>query len=144
MAPRPTTRARNQLATNPGRGGASLGRGRGGQTQGESISTTSAPTRIQWEGKDYTYRTNLLISFCRDNPDLRLKLFSDSTQDAIEQGRTRKQMSANKDNYYKNVAEHVFMNDPDPAIQEAYEADSTRFVGAVRSRFVKYVFIHRI
>ncbi|KAF8443734.1 hypothetical protein L210DRAFT_3395775, partial [Boletus edulis BED1] len=60
--------------------------------------------------------TNLLIAFCKDNLDLRLKLFSDSTQDAIRQGRIRKQMSASKDSYYQQIAQHVFTNDRDPVI----------------------------
>ena len=78
----------------------------GAETQGEA--TTSSTPCIQWEGKDYAYHTNLLITFCKDNLDFQLKLFSNSTQDAIEQGRTHKQMSANRDSYYQCIAQHMF------------------------------------
>ena len=129
MASQATSHTRNR-----GRGG-SRGRGRGSQTQGEA--TTSSTPRIQWEGKDYAYRTNLLIAFCKDNPDFRLKLFSDSTQDAIEQGRTRKQMSANRDSYYQRIAQHVFTNDRDSVVQNAYQTDPLPFVKTIKGRFAK-------
>ncbi|KAG6371205.1 hypothetical protein JVT61DRAFT_9829 [Boletus reticuloceps] len=126
MAPRAASR---------GRGGTSRGHGHGNQTQGEAA--TSSTPRIQWEGKEYTYRTNLLVAFCKDNPDLRLKLFSDSTQDAIRQGRTRKQMSASKDSYYQQIAQHIFTNDRDPVVRQAYSADPLSFVKTIKGRFAK-------
>ena len=72
-----------KLHQNCGHGG-SQGHGQGSQTQRKA--TTSSIPCIKWEGKEYTYHTNLLIAFCKDNLDFQLKLFSNSTQDTIKQG----------------------------------------------------------
>ena len=117
--------------------GGSRGCGWGSQTQGEA--TTSSTPHIQWEGKDYAYCTNLLISFCKDNLDFWLKLFSNSTQDAIKQGRTHKQMSANRDSYYQHITQHVFTNDWDSVVQDAYQTDPLPFVKTIKGQFAKWV-----
>ncbi|KAF8128375.1 hypothetical protein EV363DRAFT_1104863, partial [Boletus edulis] len=82
-------------------------------------------------------RTNLLIVVCKNNLDFQLKLFSDSTQDATEQGRTHRQMSTNKDSYYQLIAKHVFTN-CDLAVQQTYHANPLAFIKTVKSHFAKY------
>ncbi|KAI5989670.1 hypothetical protein EDD15DRAFT_2140457, partial [Pisolithus albus] len=64
-------------------------------------------------------------------------LYSDSTQDAAEQGRPCWQMSSNKDTYYQLVTQHVFTNDHDPAVKQAYLNDPLSFVKTVKGRFTK-------
>jgi hypothetical protein len=43
--------------------------------------STGSKSKIFWE-KGYAHRTDRFIEWCRDNPAKRVKLFSDSTQDA--------------------------------------------------------------
>ncbi|KAF8433662.1 hypothetical protein L210DRAFT_3333252, partial [Boletus edulis BED1] len=56
-------------------------------------------------------RTNRFIEWCQDNPTKRVKLFSDSTQDAQEEGRTRVQLNTAKKNTYMELARYIFEHD---------------------------------
>ena len=110
-----------KLHQNCGHGG-SQGHGQGSQTQREA--TTSSIPCIQWEGKEYTYHTNLLIAFCKDNLDFQLKLFILQLHSRHHQtghpGNCCKQMSANRDSYYQHITQHIFTNNQDSIVQDAY------------------------
>ncbi|KAG2069315.1 hypothetical protein BDR04DRAFT_710628 [Suillus decipiens] len=88
-----------------GRGASSSSRARGGGSRGSAPasqpSKAQPPTKIptiQWE-KWHSSRTARLIEWCKANDDGRIKLFSDSTKDAKEEGQAQQQMSTQKKNY---------------------------------------------
>ncbi|KAF8414360.1 hypothetical protein L210DRAFT_3514055, partial [Boletus edulis BED1] len=81
----------------------------------KSTATASQPTgskgtKIYWE-KGYAYCTDQFIEWCQDNPTKRVKLFSNSTQDAQEEGRTRVQLNTAKKNTYMELARYIFEHD---------------------------------
>ncbi|KAF8420319.1 hypothetical protein L210DRAFT_3322624, partial [Boletus edulis BED1] len=51
------------------------------------------------------------IEWCQDNPTKCVKLFSDSTQDAREEGRIRVQLNTAKKNTYMELARYIFEHD---------------------------------
>ncbi|KIK11402.1 hypothetical protein PISMIDRAFT_79306, partial [Pisolithus microcarpus 441] len=64
--------------------------------------------------------TTWLISWCKTYPDTHIKLFSDSHQDAVNEGWRRQQMGAQKEVYYQQVADTVFTHDHDIHIRHLY------------------------
>ncbi|KIK12173.1 hypothetical protein PISMIDRAFT_74852, partial [Pisolithus microcarpus 441] len=58
-------------------------------------------------------------------------------QDAAKQGRPHWQMSSNKDTYYQLITQHVFTNDRDPAVKQAYLDDPLSFVKTIKGCFAK-------
>ncbi|KAI6103977.1 hypothetical protein EV401DRAFT_1816297, partial [Pisolithus croceorrhizus] len=80
-------------------------------------------------------RTARLISWCKTYPDSRIKLFSDSHQEAVNEGRRRQQMSAQKEVYFQQVADAVFTHDHDPHIRQLYAQYPSVFVKPIKSRF---------
>ena len=87
--------------------------------------------KIQWE-KTYAFRTDRFVEWCNDNPDKRAKLFSDSTQDAREEGRTKAQLSSGKKNLYFELAKYIFEDEPEVA--EEWKVKSQPFVAATQRR----------
>ncbi|KAI6004605.1 hypothetical protein EDD15DRAFT_2155263, partial [Pisolithus albus] len=77
---------------------------------------------IQWDDKDPNIcaHTARLISWCKTYPDTRIKLFSDSHQEAVNEGQWRQQMSMQKEVYFQQVADAVFTHDHDPCIRQLY------------------------
>ncbi|KAG6379442.1 hypothetical protein JVT61DRAFT_11918 [Boletus reticuloceps] len=88
-------------------------------------------SKIFWE-KAYAYRTDRFIEWCQDNPAKRVKLFSDSTQDAREEGRTRVQLNTAKKNTYQELAQYVFENDAELGAE--WLAKPQAFVSATQRR----------
>ncbi|KIJ57902.1 hypothetical protein HYDPIDRAFT_34688 [Hydnomerulius pinastri MD-312] len=76
---------------------------------------------IQWDDREHMERTAHLINWCRDHEDLRVKIFSDSTQDAAQQGRHHKQMCSQKKTYLQPLVKAIFECDHDPKVKDAYE-----------------------
>ncbi|KAG6372823.1 hypothetical protein JVT61DRAFT_7234 [Boletus reticuloceps] len=46
-------------------------------------------------------------------------------------------MSASKDSYYQQITQHVFTNDRDPVVRQAYSVDHLSFVKTIEGRFAK-------
>ncbi|KAI6001441.1 hypothetical protein EDD15DRAFT_2527414 [Pisolithus albus] len=125
-----------QSVSTRGRGrGRGRGRSRGGAVNPETPSER-IPT-IRWDDKDPNIRarTARLLAWCQTNPETRIKLFSDSHLDAVNEGRSRQQMSAQKDTYYQQIAAAVFQNDYDPNIRQLYNRFPAMFVKPIKSRF---------
>ncbi|KAF8443153.1 hypothetical protein L210DRAFT_3396416, partial [Boletus edulis BED1] len=102
----------------------------------KSTATASQPTgskgtKIYWE-KGYAYRTDRFIEWCQDNPTKRVKLFSDSTQDAREEGRTRVQLNTTKKNTYMELARYIFEHDAE--LHAEWLAKPQPFVAATQRR----------
>ncbi|KIK18466.1 hypothetical protein PISMIDRAFT_72520, partial [Pisolithus microcarpus 441] len=64
--------------------------------------------------------TARLISWCKTYPDTRIKLFSNSHQEAVNKGRQRQQMSAQKEVYFQQVADAVFTHNHNLHIWQLY------------------------
>ncbi|KAF8142078.1 hypothetical protein EV363DRAFT_1150359, partial [Boletus edulis] len=101
-----------------------------GTTGGKNI-------KIQWE-KNYAYRTDWLIEWCRDNPIKYIKLWGDSTQKANTDGHSKLQMSTHKSVLYAELAEYIFKDDEQFA--ERWQQDSKPFVAGTEHRDKEYVF----
>ncbi|KAG2063601.1 hypothetical protein BDR04DRAFT_1033249, partial [Suillus decipiens] len=89
---------------------------------------------IHWEKKN-SPRTARLIEWCKINQDARLKIFSDSAKDAKEEGRTRQQMTTQKNTFMQQLAASVFADDEDPKVREYYQAHPLAFVKPIQGRF---------
>ncbi|KAI5988206.1 hypothetical protein EDD15DRAFT_2580255, partial [Pisolithus albus] len=102
-----------------------------------NVSTTPAEKipKIRWDDKDPNIRarTSCLITWCHTYPDVHIKLFSDCHQEAVNEGRRRQQMSAQKDVYLQQVASAVFSNDYDPRIRQLYTQHPSLFVKPIKN-----------
>lgn len=79
---------------------------------------------VRWGGLDST-RVEALLSFLDERPDVRIKLFSDSTEAAREEGRSKRVAKSPKMVMYRLVAAGVFSIDEDENYRLAYAADKT-------------------
>jgi hypothetical protein len=106
------------------------------QAKGKQRATQgSAVPKVQWErDPPGNGRTDRLIDWLEDHPVDRHKLFSDSTQDACNEGRSRDVGKTKKKQYYEAIAAHVFKNDENPSYREGYQQDPARYAGSVDSR----------
>ncbi|KIK14155.1 hypothetical protein PISMIDRAFT_72724, partial [Pisolithus microcarpus 441] len=76
-----------------------------------------------------------LISWCKMYPDTQIKLFSDSHQEAVNEGRRCQQMSAQKEVYFQQVADAVFTHNHDLHIRQLYAQYLSVFVKPIKSHF---------
>lgn len=108
------------------------------QSASPPISAGSAdrlkPPTIHWDKKN-SPRTARLIEWCKLNQEARLKIFSDSAKDAKEEGRTRQQMTTQKNAYLQQLATTIFENDEDPKVREYFKAHPLAFTKPIQSRF---------
>ncbi|KAF8121497.1 hypothetical protein K438DRAFT_1442961, partial [Mycena galopus ATCC 62051] len=95
-----------------------------------------------WVAKAVEYLTN--------NPAFRIKLFSDSTEEATKEGRKKHVGKESKINMYSTLADHVF-NDADPDLEDnddaagviseehctAYAADPSRYAKSMQQQFLR-------
>ncbi|KAF9234183.1 hypothetical protein BU15DRAFT_65926 [Melanogaster broomeanus] len=83
--------------------------------------TNPAPPRlphIRWEGTPvFSARTTKLIEWCKENETARIRLFSDSTQDAKEAGRKKEVSGVSKKDYFQQLAKQIFVNDSNLQLQ---------------------------
>jgi len=108
-----------------------------GHSCGHGGAGTGAPQiKIRWD-TDPNIRacTTRLLAWCNTDQEIFLKIFSDSSQDAANQGRRRQQMSAHKEHYFQQATDAVFKNDHDPNIRQLYGQDPSRFVNPIKNRF---------
>ncbi|KAG1775876.1 hypothetical protein EV702DRAFT_937240, partial [Suillus placidus] len=79
--------------------------------------------------------TSQLIAWCRDNEDACIKLFSDSVQDAKDQGRKKKQSGTPKEIYYLQLVGSIFANDKDPEMRLLFQQNPKVFIKPVQTQF---------
>jgi hypothetical protein len=69
---------------------------------------------VRWDGTPaHAARTTRLLDWCTENDAARIKLFSDSTQDAREEGCSKLVAGHSKASYLREAAKAVFTNDND-------------------------------
>ncbi|KAH0834608.1 hypothetical protein J3R83DRAFT_10063 [Lanmaoa asiatica] len=93
---------------------------------------SSAGTRI------VPVRTTRLITWLKENETARLKIFSDSTQDAKDADRKKEVSSHNKNYYYLQAARAIFMNDDDEHVQHFSQVRPEVFVKKIDHRIKEY------
>ncbi|KAG0708411.1 hypothetical protein DFH29DRAFT_773746, partial [Suillus ampliporus] len=80
--------------------------------------------------------TSRLLTWCKDDEDACIKLFSNSVKDAKEQGRKKKQSGTSKDTYYMQLAQAIFnSNDKDPQVRCLFNKNPKSFIKPVQTRF---------
>jgi hypothetical protein len=88
--------------------------------------------------KNYAYRTDRLIEWCRDNSTKCTKLWGDSTQKANVDGHPKLQLSTHKSTLYSELAKYVFKDDEQ--FGERWAQDGKPFIAATERRDKEYVF----
>ncbi|KAJ7200312.1 hypothetical protein GGX14DRAFT_660145, partial [Mycena pura] len=81
------------------------------------------PVRITWN----SLRIERALDWLENNVDERVKLFSDSTQDATAQGRKKKTSKGTKNAHYLKMSDYVFSTDPDKAVRSDFKRDPGRY-----------------
>ena len=107
-----------------------------------SHTPDSAPgkiSRISWTFPEHADWTTRLITYCKDNNDFCLKIFSDSTKDVNQQGQLWRQLTVSHDQAYQTLARAVFEHDCDPELRQAITTHPTLFVEPIKQRFNRYI-----
>ena len=90
---------------------------------------------IRWDGSPaHAARTTRLLDWCTENEAARIKLFSDSTQDAREEGRSKVVAGHSKGSYLREAAKAIFANDGDAEVQHLSQVRPDLFEGKVLRR----------
>jgi len=97
-----------------------------------NINDLKAPL-IRWD-KDCAARTTRLIAWLKENESARIKIFSDSTQDARDSNRRKEVSSHNKNHYYLEAAKVIFANDVDEDVQHFSQVRPDLFVRKIDRR----------
>ncbi|KAF8545743.1 hypothetical protein OG21DRAFT_1397036, partial [Imleria badia] len=79
-------------------------------------------------------RTDRLISWGNSNPSEHLKLFSDSSQAAREEGRSKETNNQSRKTIYIALAQAIFLHDESIEIRAMCEQDPSQFVPVVERR----------
>ncbi|KAG2049165.1 hypothetical protein BDR06DRAFT_847886, partial [Suillus hirtellus] len=72
-----------------------------------------------------------LLAWCKENEDTHIKLFSDSTKDAKEQGWKKKQSGTLRDTFYLQVAQAIFSNNENMEVQQLFKEEPKAFIKPV-------------
>jgi hypothetical protein len=96
---------------------------------GAPIKTKRAP-EIHWAKNPHW--TFTLIEFLGDNVGFRLKLFSDSTADAVREGRPKLTAKESKSQQHAILAKHIFASEPGQSA--LYLQNPGRYSTAVETR----------
>ncbi|KAJ7085306.1 hypothetical protein C8R44DRAFT_752903 [Mycena epipterygia] len=138
--PTPSNKARKRRASDSDSGGSPV------KSRGPSKRKVKAPkkadedldddessgaARVFWD-KDPT-RTDRLLEWLTTNVDDRVKLFSDSTQDAVKEGRRKKTAKTSKMTYYQKIADAVFAVDASESVREDYKKKPERYARSVEN-----------
>ncbi|KIK76782.1 hypothetical protein PAXRUDRAFT_17945 [Paxillus rubicundulus Ve08.2h10] len=100
-----------------------------------SSKTSTSSVRVQWE-KGYSARTDRLVEWCKANESTRFKLFSDSYQDAKDEGRQREQASQSKATLLLPLVSAIFLCDQNQEYREIAKNEPAAFVPAVQRRLL--------
>lgn len=82
-------------------------------------------------------RIGLMLAYLDQNVSQRLKLFSDSKQDAAEQNHPRVVSSKSKKSIHRDIAAHVFKEDP--KYKDEFQRRPSRFTRSVESKLAMLV-----
>jgi hypothetical protein len=102
--------------------------------------TDLSKAKIYWEGATNSRRTDRLIGWLEENPTDRIKLFSDSSQDARAANRRKIVGKESKMYIYIKIANTVFSADDNPQIRDGYMHHMDKFARAVENRLQTYAF----
>jgi hypothetical protein len=105
-------------------------------TSGVDNEAQEAPekgSRVLWDDA----RTDRLVDWLEDNPEDRQKLFSDSSQDAKKENRSRRVAKGSKSAFHVKMAEYIFSVDGDPKVREEVKEDVKKFSKAVENRITQ-------
>ncbi|KAI6103913.1 hypothetical protein EDD16DRAFT_1702703 [Pisolithus croceorrhizus] len=100
-----------------------------------SVTPVERIPKIRWDNKDPNIQahTTHLICWCKTYPDSRIKLFLDSHQEVVNEGRWHQQMSAQKEVYFQQVADAVFTHNHDLHIWQLYAQYPSVFIKPIKS-----------
>jgi hypothetical protein len=93
--------------------------------------------RVFW---DKCRRIDRLLGWLATHVNERLKVFSDSAQDANEQGRRKQTSKTAKMTYYTMMADAVFSVDEDETVRADYKQHPERYGKSVENVLGRYVF----
>jgi hypothetical protein len=93
------------------------------------IPTLRIPARVVWD--KYPERTERLLDYLDEHPDIAIKLFGDSTQAAKTEGRSKLTAKSNKGAAYLQVADGIFSIDEDEAVRADFAANPSKYAKAV-------------
>jgi hypothetical protein len=88
-----------------------------------------APGRVVWD--KYPQRTERLLDYLEDHPDVAIKLFGDSTKLAKSEGRSKLTAKSNKATGYLQLAEGVFSIDEDDLVRADFATSPNKYAKAV-------------
>jgi len=90
---------------------------------------------IRWDGNPaHAARTTRLLDWCMENEAARIKFFSDSMQDAREEGRSKLVAGHSRNSYLREAAIAIFANDGDPEVQHLSQVCPDLFEGKILRR----------
>ena len=101
-----------------------------------SQSAGAKNLKIYWD-KAYSYRTDRFVDWCRDNPTKRVKLFTDSTEDARDAGCAKQQLRTTRNSLYEELAKYVFKHDAE--LSAVWAEKPASFVAATQRHHNMYV-----
>ncbi|KAF8546000.1 hypothetical protein OG21DRAFT_1393387, partial [Imleria badia] len=78
--------------------------------------------------------TTRLITWFKENEAARLKLFSDSTQDAKDSSRKKEVSSHSRGYYYAEAAKAIFANDDDEDVRHCSQVQPDLFATKIDHR----------
>lgn len=97
-----------------------------GKSQRSQINWVKNP---QW--------TDLLVEYLTNNPDFRIKLFSDSTAEAKKEQRNKQVAKDGKPLQYKALAKHIFGEDPRE--EARYSNEPAKYATSTETRLRRFV-----
>ena len=93
---------------------------------------------IRWD-KGFAERTTRLIAWFKENEAARLKLFSDSTQDARDSNRKKEVSGRSRSYYYAEAAKAIFANDEDSDVRHCSQVRPDLFATKIDRRIKESV-----
>jgi hypothetical protein len=118
------------------------GKGTANSVSSSSSSDNGAPQsgkrqrarRVVWNSA----RTERLLDWLDENPEERQKLFSDSSKDAKEEGRRKRQAKSPKSEFHKSIAAFIFSVDSDPIVRADFRSNPTNYTKSVDNYIIRY------
>ena len=107
-----------------------------------SYTTDLAPGEIScisWMFPEHAEQTTRLITYCKNNNDFHLKIFSGSTEDANQQGQPWRQLATTCNQAYQILVHAVFEHNHDPELRQAVTTHLTLFVASIKWQFNMYI-----
>ena len=93
---------------------------------------------IRWD-KHFAQRTPKLITWFKENEAARLKLFSDSTQDAKDSNRKKEVSGWSRSYYYSEAAKAIFTDNDDLDVRHCSQVRPDLFATKIDRRIKEWV-----